>query len=483
MSENNESPKVKKLDYGDEFQRKVIANLLFDEQFLQNNFKIIKPIYFESHKYHWIVDVIINHYQRYSTTPSLESFFVYLKKDSTLEQKQKENIVKMLALMFNKKEHRVKLLKDREHIQEHTSEFCWQENMINALYEASKKAKEGKFEEILPTIEIASKAGNEISQAVDYDDVEDRINTEFREGIVPLPWDAVNARIGGGIGKKEFMVLVGGMGSGKSLIASNIGLHARKSGVTAVIYSLELSKQYFRHRTDVVLTGSSSDYLEDLKKNNVEKYRAFLKEKIKDFPENGRLKIQTLPAGSTAIDIKNDIKWLQAQGYDIDLFIIDYLDRMDPINGKRGKQSWDNFEDITNECRDDIAFDLNIAGFGLIQGNTSSLENNMMKAGSTSGGAKRLHPADVVFGYARNSEAKNENRANFTIIKNRFGKDAISLPVITDYEIGKIDILDDEHAMVEMEENSKEETKRKIIQRFSEFEQEEEMKNLEYEEL
>ena len=478
--ENNET-----FDFGELFQKKVIANLFFDEMFLQDNHKILKPIYFDNYKYHWIVDYTLSHYQKYSSAPTIDSFFIYLKNDDSLEEQQKESIVKFLALTFNKKSYRLKLLKNREQIQKTVSTFCWQKNMVNALYDASKLARKGEYERILPTIEVASNEGKEVSRAVDFDDVEQRAEEEFRKNIIPMPWDALNKRIGGGIGSGEFATLIGGMGSGKSLIASSMGLHARSQGYTAVIYSLELSKSYFRHRTDVILTKTPAEELSNLKKKSKKEYSDFMRSYISKLPDGGRLLIQELPFGSTASDIRNDLKWLIAQGIDPNLFIIDYLDRMHPIEGKNKRQDWQVFEDVTNECRDFIAKELNLSGIGMVQGNTQSLDNETMKAGSTSGGARRLHPADIVLGYARNTQAKNESRATLSIIKNRFGIDGVSLPAVTDYSIGQIDILDEEFYLSGEKEDNKNDAEihNDIVRKFAEFEETQNLKEVDATEL
>lgn len=448
---------IKKFDYGENFQKKVIVNLLFDDDFLSNNYKIIEPEYFDTYKYHWTISTILEYYEKYAKAPSYESLIIYLKSDNTLEEPMKESLVVFFATIFHDKKNRNKWLEDFEHVQEHTHQFCWEQNMINALHESSRLAKSGEYQDILGVIEKANNDGNEVKRAIDYDDVEERAEEEFREGLMPLFCDALNKRIGGGIGKGEFIALVGGMGSGKSLLASNFGVGARKMGQVAVLYSLELSANYIRHRTDVILTRTPAEELEAMKKRDKKEYAQYIRKHLKDLDPNGKLMIQYMPTGSTVNDIKADLKWLKAQGHDIGLVIIDYLDKMNPISGKGGKQGWEVFEDITTECRDFLCREMGVAGIGMVQGNTTSLEEKQITASSTSGGARRLHPADIVLGYARPPAQKNSGRANMTIIKNRFGKDALTMPVETDYNVGMINVLDEEfYHTEESDDNNKE---------------------------
>lgn len=476
---------IQKFDYGENFQKKVIVNLLFDDDFLSNNYKIIEPEYFDTYKYHWTISKILEHYDQYASPPTYDSLIIYLKNDKTLEEPMKESLVAFFATVFLDKKNRKEWLKDFEHVQKHTHKFCWEQNMINALHEASRLAKSGEYENILSVIEKANNDGNEVKRAIDYDNVEERANEEFREGLMPLPWSALNKRIGGGIGKGEFIALVGGMGSGKSLIASNMGVGARKMGQTAVLYSLELSANYIRHRTDVILTRTPAEELEKMKKRDKDEYSKYIRKHLKELDPNGKLLIQYMPTGSTVNDLKADVKWLKAQGHDIGLVIIDYLDKMSPIEGKRGKQGWEVFEDITTECRDFLCREMGVAGIGMVQGNTTSLDEKQITASSTSGGARRLHPADIVLGYARPPSQKNSGRANLTIIKNRFGKDALTMPVVTDYNVGFIDVMDEEYYHTEESEDQtedKQDMKKKLYDSFQKMETRNEMSKVNLEE-
>lgn len=473
--------KLEKLDYDVEFQKKVVANLLFDEEFLKNNYKLVDPLYFVNHKMSWAVGKIIEHYKQYSTSPDYQSLTIYLSEDSELSQEQKESLVEYFARAFRSKKYKKKYLSNRDHIQDHVHQFCWQQNLTNALFDATKFAKTGEFEKILPTIQEASRSGEEVSRAIDYDDVDGRVNQEFRQGLVKLPWASLNNRIGGGIGSGEFIAWVGAMGSGKSLLASNVGVGCRKQGYTAVLFSIELGKNYIRHRTDTILTRTPIEELEKMKKNDTDEYADYIRDHIKDLHPDGKLLIQYVPTGSTVADIKAEVKWLQANGYDIDLIIIDYLDKMSPLGGEKGKQDWQVFEDITVECRDFLCREMDIAGIGMVQGNTSSLEEDAITATSTSGGARRLHPADVVLGYARPPSQKNRGKATLSIVKNRFGKDAISLPVETDYSIGYIDILDEEfdHTSRPEDDQTSTDMKKKLLDSFQAQQTKEELSSVE----
>ena len=66
--------------YGHEFQIKVISSLLTHKEFLTNVNDIISEEYFENQAHRWVIKRILNYYDKYHTTPSLEILKVELQK-------------------------------------------------------------------------------------------------------------------------------------------------------------------------------------------------------------------------------------------------------------------------------------------------------------------------------------------------------------------------------------------------------------------
>lgn len=454
MVDNNKE--ISKFNINESFEKKIIANLIFEETFINRIINVIRPEYFSNNAFQYIIKTIKTHFKKYSKAPTMDSFTIYMLEDfdanDEVQKKELKSIFAVLLSIFDKENHKA-LLKDREHIQNTSTKFCWEQEMSNALIECSQMAKRNEFEGVLNRIELAFHSTDIRDEGVDYDDVEGRMDEDFRDNIMPFPWEPLNTRLGGGIGDREFMVAIGPMGAGKSLIAISIALHARRIGKTVVLFSLELDKKYVRHRTDVVLTKTKSEDLIDMKKDNPEKYKALLRKNMKDFHPDGKLRVVNIPAGSTVNTLAQELKLLKAEGFDPELFVVDYMDLMEPADTiSRGKEDWGKFELITRECRDILARPMSIKGFGLMQGNTGSIKQKVITAENTSGGARRLHPADGVFGYARNNEDKQHGRANWSVIKNRFGPDGFALPVNTNYEIGQIEILDQEFYTSDLDE-------------------------------
>ena len=58
--------------YGPDFQIKVLSSLLTYKEFLTNIHDIISDEFFENSAHKWCIKQILNYYDKYHTTPSME---------------------------------------------------------------------------------------------------------------------------------------------------------------------------------------------------------------------------------------------------------------------------------------------------------------------------------------------------------------------------------------------------------------------------
>jgi len=66
--------------YGHDFQIKVLSSLLTHKEFLVNIHDIISEEYFENQAQKWAIKEVLNYYDKYHTTPSLDILKVELQK-------------------------------------------------------------------------------------------------------------------------------------------------------------------------------------------------------------------------------------------------------------------------------------------------------------------------------------------------------------------------------------------------------------------
>lgn len=422
-------------DYGETFQQKVIANLIKDEKFLDQIIDVIKPEYFEQEQFQWFVNQIKDYYSDYNKPITYESVLIRLKRKKKTDPIIRD-ILSLAYIIF--KDNASILLKDYEDIQHEVTAFCKRQEMKNAFLNGIELLQENRFEEVYKLVENAYNTGTSKDIGLDIDDIEDRTTNLPRKNILPLPSEALNKRIGGGIAEGEFVALIAPMGTGKSMWASNIVAHAKKTNTNAVLFTLEMEESYNRMRIDSILLNRPTDEL-----HKAEHYLNDIKDELAKY--TGKVFVKRYGESEvTALTLKSHIRMMKAKGIHPEWVVIDYLDIMDSIDPKnRHKQDWEKFDVISRDLAR-LAVSEKIRIFGLVQGNTSSMDKSVITAQNTAGGAKRLHPCHLILGYARTEHDKQNNTATLSIIKNRFGGDGFTMPVVTDYSKCYIEVQDAE---------------------------------------
>ena len=84
--------------YGQSYQSKVVASLLVDVKFLEQVNEITKPDFFESEANKWIVSEILEYFNDYRTSPTMEVFKI---KVGEIEDKVlKQTVVEQLKNVY-----------------------------------------------------------------------------------------------------------------------------------------------------------------------------------------------------------------------------------------------------------------------------------------------------------------------------------------------------------------------------------------------
>ena len=111
--------------YGHDFQIKVISSLLTHKDFLINIHDIISEEYFENSAHRWAIKEVLNYYEKYHTTPSLETLKIELQKV--------DNEVLQIAIKEQLKTAYVSSDEDLKYIQEEFTNFCRNQQLKKAL--------------------------------------------------------------------------------------------------------------------------------------------------------------------------------------------------------------------------------------------------------------------------------------------------------------------------------------------------------------
>ena len=410
--------------FGQSFQTKVLSSLVIDVRLLDTLSEIIHPKFFEAESNKWIAEEIINYYNDYKKSPTLDVFKVEVSK---LEDKGfQKSVVEQLKSVFTQIGD-----SDLDYVKNEFSAFCINQNLKQAIVESVDLLKAGNYDRIKDLVDKAMKVGVDSDLGHDYLlDFELRTE-EINRNTVPTGWDCLNELMDGGLGPGELGVAVAPSGVGKTWVLCALGAAAVKAGLNVVHYSLELSEHYVGQRYDTVFTQIPSSDVKDKKEEVFEKIG-----KLK-----GNLMIKYFPPkGVSSKRIEAHIEKMTAAGNKPDLVIIDYADlllshtnKSDSTYGEQGG--------VYIELRG-MGGELGIPIWTASQTNRSAIDSEVIEADKVADSYAKVMNADFIMSISRKAKDKLNDTARFHIMKNRFGPDGITFPSKMDTNTGFIEVYD-----------------------------------------
>ena len=163
-------------EYGPKFQVKVLSSLLTHKEFLVNIYDILNEEDFNNQAHRWIVKEIIQYYNKYHTTPSLDILKVEVKKV--------ENEVLQLSIKEQLREAYITSDEDLKYVQEEFTGFCKNQQLKKALLSSVDLLKAGDYDSIKIMVEEALKAGADKNIGHEYNlDIETRYREDNRKPV------------------------------------------------------------------------------------------------------------------------------------------------------------------------------------------------------------------------------------------------------------------------------------------------------------
>jgi replicative DNA helicase len=410
----------------------VLSSLLTHKEFLVNIHDIISDEYFENPAQKWAIKEILNYYDKYHTTPSLDILKVELQKvDNEVLQL---SIKEQLKLAFVTSDD------DLEYVQEEFTNFCKNQQLKKALMSSVDLLKAGDFDGIRFIVDNALKAGQDKNIGHEYvKDIESRYRENSRE-TVPTPWDKINGLLQGGLGNGDFGLIFGNPGGGKSWSLVALGGHAVRLGYNVLHYTLELGEEYVGKRYDAFFTK--------IPVNKVDSHRDKVEELIPQLP--GKLIIKEYPTGRASVStIESHIAKSTSMGVKPDLVIIDYVDLLS--SRKTNRERKDEIDDIYTSTKG-LARQLNIPIWSVSQVNRAGAQDKVIQGDKAAGSYDKIMITDFCMSLSRKKEDKVNNTGRFHLMKNRYGMDGITFGLEADTSTGHF-VVKDEYVEGEEDEN------------------------------
>ena len=406
--------------YGHDFQIKVLSSLLTHKEFLVNIHDIISEEYFENQAQKWAIKEVLNYYDKYHTTPSLDILKVELQKV--------DNEVLQISIKEQLKQAFVTSDDDLEYVQEEFTNFCKNQQLKKALMSSVDLLKAGDFDGIRFIVDNALKAGQDKNIGHEYaKDIESRYRENSRE-TVPTPWPRINDLLQGGLGNGDFGLIFGNPGGGKSWSLVSLGGHAVKMGYTVLHYTLELGEDYVGKRYDAFFTK--------IPVNKVNAHKDQVAELVPQLP--GKLIIKEYPTGKATVStIESHIAKATSMGSKPDLVIIDYVDLLS--SRKTNRERKDEIDDIYTSTKG-LARQLDIPIWSVSQVNRAGANDNVIQGDKAAGSYDKIMITDFCMSLSRKKEDKVNNTGRFHLMKNRYGMDGITFGIEADTSTGHFTI-------------------------------------------
>jgi len=410
--------------FGPEFQIKVISLLLSDPSFLQQIFDIIDPTSFESNSRKWIVDLILEYYDKYQCAPTALVFKEELGKvPSDVLKVSIRNELKKVSLHL--------LDKDAEYIKDKFLQFCKNQTLKNAILKSVDFLEQENYDGIKKEIDTAMHAGLERNYGHDWKkDIEKRL-FETPRNTIATPWDCINNVMDGGLAAGELGLIAAPGGAGKSWILAAIGAAAVRNGKKVLHFTLELNDGYTGLRYDTLFTG--------IEPAEVKNHYDELKEIIAKVP--GEIIIKYFPSKTiNSHSLLAHIKQVENIGFVPDILIVDYADLL--RSHDKTEARYLELGAIYEELRS-LAGELYLPCWTASQTQRSSIQDEVIQADKIAESYNKIMTADFVMSLSRTMNDKQTNTARAHIIKNRFGPDAITYPATINVIKGIVDVFDE----------------------------------------
>jgi len=398
---------------GDDFQLKVISQIICDKGFGLNIIDIVNANYFDNMYYKQIITIIKDYNNKFEnslpTLSGLKEAILAQTKDAT----QREILLDYIKQINNKS------LDDDKATQKLALNFCKQQEVIKAASKILDIGKRADFENFDQLEEILRKALVTTDRADDSMEVTDNVDAALEENYrepIPTGIAGIDEKIGGGLGKGELAAFLAPLGVGKSSFLSKVANTAYNKGFNVLQIFFEDTKVSIQQKHFTCWSGIAS---EDMPTRKEEVKEAIQKAAFK----GGKLILKKCSNDGTTVQyIKQYIRYQRNKGVPIDMLIVDYLDclsatkTVDDVNASEAT-IMRQLEALTSEfeLRTWVGVQSNRAGIGAEVVNNDNMQ----------GSIKRAQIAHLIVTAAKSLEQKEAGLATVAITKCRFGKDGI----------------------------------------------------------
>lgn len=325
-----------RFDWGEDYQRSVLAMLLADRVFLLQSIDLIKPDYFTNKAHKKIASILFDHFREYRNTPT-RAIFIKEMSDKFKDEESKFYYTSELQLLYDSYEPGIE---SREYHQKEIFNFAKMVALKKAFHrsmeELQKYPGDETWTKIDKWLDDARVVDMRFDIGLDYFGsvrdryvrmIADRESVEvFTTGFCNLD----NEITSGGMRRGEIYSFMGPPGVGKSLCLVKCAVDNVKAGKKVLYISLEMSEDDIAARFDAQFADVSIRSLID----NQHYVLSNLTNYVEDQDDKRLLIVKQFPSGTADVNTTRAyVQQLQMVGWMPDLVIFDYVGEMKDIPG------------------------------------------------------------------------------------------------------------------------------------------------------
>lgn len=431
MSDAEERPSI--YQWGEDFQRRIIAMLLRDINFLIEAQGLVQAQYFENEVHKLLCRILFKYFEKYESVPHR----VILEQELSDAIKEKDAKVRLYfqGEFSTVYDYYVPGLEERDYLRDRIVDFAKEQAVKVAFFKSLEILKnrdaEEKWTKVYGMLEDAMRVDRKFDIGHDYfHDYENRYrDTEkqmaeqdlFTSGFASID----NNLSDGGICRGEIASWMGLSGSGKSLALVRASLANLERDHKVLYITLEINETKTAQRFDAQLADPTRKWgigINNLIENKDKVFES-LANYVADKEDEKILLIKQFPGGEMDVPrLRAYLNQVKLEGFKADLVIVDYIGEMKDYPGMA---TWESRQRIVRDLRG-IAVTENIGMFVAMQPDRRAKEvvrqGDLIDDDNLADSYGQVRPLDCLWSLNQMADEQVGNIARVKIIKHRSGE-------------------------------------------------------------
>lgn len=422
-------------------EQKILANLIFDEQYCRKVIPFIKKEYFQDRKEAILATEIVEFFNKYNKPATKEVLSIEVGNRKGLTDKEMAELQDYIGDLTHEPVNEDWMLQN-------TEKFCKDRAVYNAIL-SSISIIDGRDkthqQDAIPSI-LSEALSVCFDSHIGHDylaDHDSRYEYYHRvEEKIPFDLEMFNKITKGGLSKKTLNIALAGTGVGKSLFMCHVAASHLVQGKNVLYITMEMAEERIAERIDANLLNLTMDELKvidrDIYEGRIEKIAK---------KTQGKLIIKEYPTASAhAGHFRALLEELKLKReFKPDCIFIDYLNICASQRMKQGANvnSYTYVKAIAEELRG-LAVEYNVPIVSATQTTRSGYTNSDPGLEDTSESFGLPATADFMFALVSNEELESLNQIIVKQLKNRYNDPSFYKRFVVGIDRAKMKLYDTE---------------------------------------